>query len=107
MSIQMMITRKYFARSMQVSELNWIGFDVPASSEFEAHVQVRYHHQPVSARIHVDGARAEVVFDEPQLAVAPGQGAAFYRGDRLLGGGWIASTALAGVRAMSGEVGHA
>ena len=33
-----------------------------------------------------------VVFDEPQHAVAPGQGAAFYRGDRLLGGGWIART---------------
>jgi tRNA-specific 2-thiouridylase len=83
------------ARSMRVDGLNWIGFDVPASGEFRAEVQVRYHHTPAPATIAVGGASAEVVFDEPELAVAPGQGAAFYRGDELLGGGWIASSELA------------
>ena len=38
-----------------------------------------------------------VVFDEPEFAVTPGQGAAFYAEDRLLGGGWIASTKRASV----------
>ena len=38
----------------------------------------------------VDGdARIEVRFDEPQRAVTPGQGAVFYSGDLVLGGGWI------------------
>jgi tRNA-specific 2-thiouridylase len=83
------------ARSMVVDTLNWIGFDVPSSGELRADVQVRYRHAAVPASIAVEGARAEVVFDEPQLAVAPGQGAAFYRDERLLGGGWIASTSLA------------
>jgi tRNA-specific 2-thiouridylase len=36
-----------------------------------------------------DAARVEVVFDEPQRAVTPGQGAVFYDGDLVLGGGWI------------------
>ena len=72
-------------------ELNWIGFDPPAG-EFEAEVQVRYRHGAVPARIRVDGTRAEVRFVEPESAVAPGQGAAFYHGERLLGGGWIEST---------------
>jgi tRNA-uridine 2-sulfurtransferase len=36
-----------------------------------------------------DPARVEVVFDEPQRAVTPGQGAVFYDGDLVLGGGWI------------------
>ena len=33
--------------------------------------------------------RVEVIFDEPQLAVTPGQSAVFYDGDVVLGGGVI------------------
>ena len=31
----------------------------------------------------------EVMFDEPQLAVAPGQAVVCYDGDEVLGGAWI------------------
>jgi len=42
------------------------------------------------ARVVARGEDAmEVVFDEPQFAVAPGQAAVCYDGDRVLGGGWI------------------
>jgi tRNA-specific 2-thiouridylase len=80
-------------RSMRVSGLNWIGFDVPRSGELRCTVQHRYRGEPAEATVFVakDG-EAEVVFDEPQTAVTPGQGAAFYRGDLMLGGGWIDST---------------
>ena len=33
--------------------------------------------------------QVEVQFDQPQRAVTPGQGAVFYDGDLVLGGGWI------------------
>ena len=79
-------------RRLVVDELNLIGIDRPADGRLRADVQVRYHHTAAPAEVVLDGARAEVTFDEPQLAVAPGQGAALYREDRLLGGGWIAST---------------
>jgi tRNA-specific 2-thiouridylase len=94
------------ARSMRVGGLNWIGYDVPEGGELRAELQVRYHHRPVPAAITVAGASAEVVFDEPELAVTPGQGAAFYDGERLLGGGWIDSTELASgaAGAASGSV---
>ncbi|MCE9593474.1 MAG: tRNA 2-thiouridine(34) synthase MnmA [Planctomycetes bacterium] len=82
------------ARSMRVRELNWIGFDAPSSNEFVCEVQVRYHHDPARCTVHVEGREATVVFDEPQLAIAAGQGAAFYLDDRLLGGGWIASSSI-------------
>ena len=45
-----------------------------------------------------DGS-AEVAFDEPAFAVTPGQAAAFYDGDELVGGGWIASATGTGVGA--------
>lgn len=87
-------TRDECASSVFTTEpVNLIGFDAGPGDEFRAEVQVRYHHRAAPATIRVDpGGGARVEFDEPQHAVAPGQGAAFYRGDRLLGGAWIAHT---------------
>jgi len=72
-------------------DLNLIGIDPPADGSFRCEVQIRYHHEAAPATVTLDTAagRAEVRFDEPQHAVAPGQGAAFYHGERLIGGGWI------------------
>lgn len=78
--------------AIDVEELNWIGFDVPASNAFRCTVQHRYHGVPAHAEVFVTGKTARVAFDRPELSVAPGQGAAFYDGDRLLGGGWIAAS---------------
>jgi tRNA-specific 2-thiouridylase len=44
--------------------------------------------RPVPARLEGDLLR----FDAPEFGVAPGQAAVLYAGDRVLGGGWIAST---------------
>jgi tRNA-specific 2-thiouridylase len=79
------------AEAAVLEELNWIGFDPPASGELECEVQYRYGAHAARARVLLDGSRARVLFDEPEPAVAPGQGAAFYSGDLLLGGGWIAA----------------
>jgi tRNA-specific 2-thiouridylase len=77
--------------ALVASELNWIGIDPPAEP-FRAEVQVRYRHQAVPATVELSGGLARVVFDRPEASVACGQGAALYRGERLLGGGWIQST---------------
>ena len=79
---------------MRVEDLNWIGFDPGAS--FRCVVQHRYHCVPAPATVTLSADAAEVEFDEPELAVAPGQGAAFYDGDLLLGGGWIERVARVG-----------
>ncbi len=92
------------APSMVVDDLNWVGFDVPAAREFRCAVQVRYRHTAAPATVEVlsaadgGGQVGRVHFDDPQMAVAPGQGAAFYEllpegvgGDLILGGGWIES----------------
>ncbi|MEX2542281.1 MAG: tRNA 2-thiouridine(34) synthase MnmA [Trueperaceae bacterium] len=55
-------------------------------------VQVRYRQTPVAARFSRAGEGTfSLVFDEPLFAVTIGQSAVLYDGDRLLGGGVIAS----------------
>ncbi len=63
----------------------------PPTQPLRASVQVRHQHRGAMATVTPDGTRAATVcFDEPERAVAPGQAAVFFDGDRLLGGGWIA-----------------
>jgi tRNA-specific 2-thiouridylase len=45
--------------------------------------------QPATLEFLGDGL-AQVAFDQPQFGVSPGQACVFYRGTRVLGGGWIA-----------------
>ncbi len=68
-------------------EANWISIAEPARP-VRAQVKIRNKHEAAAATLY-PGARIEVVFDEPQRAVTPGQGAVFYDGDLVLGGGWI------------------
>ena len=69
--------------------VNWVAFDEPAGA-VRADVRVRYRHAEAPATITpVGGGRARVRFDEPQRAVTPGQATVFYRGEEVVGGGWI------------------
>lgn len=52
--------------------------------------RIRYRKQSAVSRVSVlDNRRLRVVFNEPEWSIAPGQTAAFYNGNRLLGGGFI------------------
>ena len=81
------------ARQLKISDLNWLASETPPSEPFNAYVRIRQQHQPAPALVTIaqlDGKHvAEVMFDEPQWAVAPGQTAAIYEGEDVLGGGVI------------------
>jgi tRNA-specific 2-thiouridylase len=69
--------------------VNWVAFDEPLEP-VRADVRVRYRHRESPARITPLGAgRVRVRFDEPQRAITPGQATVFYRGEEVVGGGWI------------------
>ena len=75
--------------SCEVRDVNWIAGERPAGP-VEAMVRIRYRHEPAAAVVEPQGAAgARVRFRAPQRAITPGQAAVFYRGDLLLGGGWI------------------
>ena len=73
-----------------VRQMNWISI-AGVTSPVHAQVKIRNKHAGAAATLHAtaDPTTVEVVFDEPQRAVTPGQGAVFYDGDLVLGGGWI------------------
>ena len=69
--------------------VNWIALDEP-TEPVRAEVRVRYRHTPAPASItSLANMRARIRFDEPQRAITPGQATVFYRGDEVVGGGWI------------------
>jgi tRNA-specific 2-thiouridylase len=75
-------------RSLQASRANW-HIDPPPAA-FRATIQIRYNHPGAPGTVTPAGPEGFAVeFDQPVLAVTPGQAAVVYDGDRLLGGGWI------------------
>ena len=68
-------------------EVNWL-ID-PPDGAFDCAVKLRARQAPVAARVAADGTGARVTLVAPDLP-APGQACVFYRGDRVLGGGFIA-----------------
>ena len=77
--------------SCQIRDTNWICCEA-LRAPVRARVKIRYRAVPAWADVRpVDGEldRAEIVFDEPQRAVTPGQAAVLYDGDCVVGGGWI------------------
>ena len=70
--------------------VNWVSIPEP-KGPMRAQVKIRNKHVPAHATLYptADPTRVEARFDEPQRAVTPGQGAVFYDGELVLGGGWI------------------
>ena len=70
-------------------QVNWLSVP-PLERETPATAKIRAAQKPASCKLRpLSEHEVEVVFDEPQLAITPGQGAVFYDGEILLGGGLI------------------
>ncbi len=88
-------------RCLVATGANFISFDWPPE-EVRVTAKIRHSHIPALAVVRPlagpqpqAARRVEVVFDEPQRAVTPGQSVVFYQEDQVVGGG-IISGPLAG-----------
>lgn len=69
---------------------NWIAIpDLVEPLRVMAKIRSRHREAPATI-VPMNGGRVDVLFDSPQLAVAPGQACVFYQGEEVVGGGWIA-----------------
>jgi tRNA-specific 2-thiouridylase len=75
--------------TLTASRVNWIA-GAPPQTPVRAAAQIRHRHREAPGILTPSGAdRAEMTFDDPQMAVTPGQAVVFYDGDCVIGGGWI------------------
>ena len=80
-----LLRKKFFA-----NRLNWIAIpELSKPIRVEAKIRHQFKQAPAEVRPTTEPGRVEVEFDAPQRAVTPGQGAVFYQGDLVVGGGWI------------------
>ncbi|MBC6473848.1 MAG: tRNA 2-thiouridine(34) synthase MnmA [Hormoscilla sp. GM102CHS1] len=72
-----------------VSRVNWVSISAP-DGPIRAQVRIRYRSPaaPVTV-IPLAKSIVRLEFDEPQFSITPGQGAVWYDGDLVLGGGII------------------
>lgn len=76
-------------RTFHAGRCNWVSIEAP-SEPLRAAARIRHRHRETRARITpLEGDRVRIDLDEPENAVTPGQGVAFYDDDVVLGGGWI------------------
>ncbi|MGQ7277016.1 tRNA 2-thiouridine(34) synthase MnmA [Brevibacillus thermoruber] len=80
---------RLYSTRLIATDVNWISGKEPASS-FTCTAKFRYRQPDQGVTVHLrEGNTVEVVFDQPQKAVTPGQAVVFYNGEECLGGGII------------------
>jgi len=77
-----------YARRLIARDAHWV-CGRPAFP-FDGDVRIRYRHRAAPGSVTPTPEGFEVHFTEPQRAITPGQAAVVYRGDEVIGGGFIA-----------------
>ena len=77
-----------FKDEIFVKDINFLSGKAP-DNEFQCEVKIRCAARPAKASLSLSGDTGKIVFKESQRAAAPGQTAAIYIDDILIGGGTI------------------
>ena len=74
-------------KTFKIAQINWNFSDQKIIPDIIT--KIRYSHKGAISTLTLKGSFGEVVFNEPQNAITPGQAAVFYKDARVLGAGII------------------
>jgi len=74
-----------YASYLEATELNMFAQEM----DFECQTKIRYNGEAIDSTVNIEEGIAKISLKEPTFAIAKGQAAVFYDGDKLLGGGFI------------------
>lgn len=78
-----------YSDKLVADNLNWISIS-PPQKPAKVKARIRYRHPEAGAIVSpLDETHVHVKFDNPQMAITPGQAAVFYIGDNVVGSGRI------------------
>ncbi len=87
-SVVVGVEAELYRTSLTISRCNWLQPQAVEAGELQC--KLRYRHKQASCQVTVlAGDRAEIRFQAAEKGVTPGQVAVLYRGDEVIGGGWI------------------
>ncbi|HJN62407.1 MAG TPA: tRNA methyl transferase PRC-barrel domain-containing protein, partial [Candidatus Parcubacteria bacterium] len=72
-----------YKKELKAKRINWLN---KPKLPIKVTAKIRYRHKGAKAKLYSGG---RLVFEKPQMAIAPGQSVVFYKGEELLGGGII------------------
>lgn len=83
---------RLFSTSLCASQLSFVSGMAPTTKSFHCTAKFRYRQEDQGVTVHLlDEFTCDVIFDEPQRAITPGQSVVFYADEVCLGGGIIES----------------
>ncbi len=84
--------RYLMSTQLYAGQLHWVAGKPPAIA-FDCTCKVRYRQTDVACRVRMhDNGDCDVIFNDPQRSVTPGQSVVFYQNEICLGGGIIETT---------------
>lgn len=85
--LQVCFKKDLSGKHLSIAQINW---NYTHQHSFpDIITKIRYAHKGAPSTLTLNDNRGEVVFNEPQNAITPGQTAVFYKNDRVLGAGII------------------
>ena len=83
------IKEQAYGTELVAGDINWIAI-APLARPLKLKARIRYRHPEALATLTPqDDNTVHVKFDEPQMAITPGQSVVFYDGDTVIAGGTI------------------